>query len=136
MTRPPSEAVDLTHLISHLQEHLFDVENAKRLLPWSLKCSKRGHLPAGDLIALDAVLFGEVGARVFYEAARDLGRQFDRFAGHRPNLGAVPRITNSGSRFQVGGRNSGDLAHSSRWALVSACRAFLSIASRSGPGAS
>ena len=25
MTRPPSEAVDLTHLIPHLQEHLLHV---------------------------------------------------------------------------------------------------------------
>jgi hypothetical protein len=33
MTRPPSEAVDLTHLIPHSQEHLFDIGNAHRLFP-------------------------------------------------------------------------------------------------------
>ena len=36
MTRPPSEAVDLTHLIPHLQKHFSDVRNANRLLPRGL----------------------------------------------------------------------------------------------------
>ena len=30
MTRPPSEAVDLTHLIPHLQEHLLHVGCARK----------------------------------------------------------------------------------------------------------
>src|SRR5579859_5586499 len=35
-----------------------------------------------------------------------------------------------------GGRNPGELAHASRWAAVSACRAFFSRSSLSGPGLS
>src|SRR5262249_20838384 len=44
-------------------------------------------LARGDAISLDAVLLGKEGAHVANEGARDLGRQFERFARHGPKIG-------------------------------------------------
>jgi hypothetical protein len=51
-----------------------DPDNANRLFPRSLILPKHRHLSAGDLVAFDGALFGEEGAKVFHEAARDPGR--------------------------------------------------------------
>ena len=47
---------------------------ANRLFPRSLIFPEHRHLPAGDLIALDGVPLGEVGAHVIDKAARYSGR--------------------------------------------------------------
>jgi hypothetical protein len=63
--RPPS----LVPLITHSHEHLFHVRNANRLLPRRLIFPEHVHLPAGELVTLDGVRLGEVGAHVVDEGA-------------------------------------------------------------------
>jgi hypothetical protein len=61
-------------IIPHSQKHLLDVGNANRLFPRSLIFPEHVHLSARDLVALDGILLGEIGAHVLEEAARDRGR--------------------------------------------------------------
>jgi hypothetical protein len=53
MTRPPSEAVDLTHLIPHLQEHLFDVGAAPPFTPAGFAFELHAHFTEDRLRIVD-----------------------------------------------------------------------------------
>jgi hypothetical protein len=63
-------------VISHLLEHFRDVEEAKLA---GIVLLQRMQLARCYLVALDSVRLSEIGAQVFNEAARDRGRQFNRF---------------------------------------------------------
>jgi hypothetical protein len=71
-------------VISHLQEHGFDVGKPKRLLARSLVLSEDMKLSKCNLIPLVPVFFSEVGAHVLDKGAGDGGREIERLTSdHR-----------------------------------------------------
>jgi hypothetical protein len=62
------------HLILQLLEHLFDVDNAKRLLSPAEIFVQYDKLPDRDLVSLDGTLLCMEGAHVCDEGLGDLGR--------------------------------------------------------------
>ena len=78
-------AVCLIQIVPHLQKHLFHVEEPELARVMLLeRCSWR----AAIFVELDRVLLRQEGVHVSHKAARDAGRQFYRFAGHIPKVGA------------------------------------------------
>jgi hypothetical protein len=81
-------------VISHLQEHGFDVGKPKRFFAWPLVFSKDVKLSQCNLIPLVPVFFSEVGAHVLDEGAGNGRREIERLADDhvRSNVAAAAQI--------------------------------------------
>ena len=81
-------------VISHLQEHGFDVGKPKRLLARSLVLSEDMKLSKCNLIALASVFFSEVRPHIFDKGAGDVGREIERLSDDhvRSDVAAAAQI--------------------------------------------